>query len=105
MERVRKSDTVARLGGDEFAVILPEIKNREEVEFVSIKILEALITPFTVVGNKVEISGTIGVAVYPDDGSSWEEVLKHADTAMYFSKKARRGSYRFYDKDMKQVDS
>lgn len=105
LERVRKSDTVARLGGDEFAVILPEIKNREEVEFVSIKILEALITPFTVVGNKVEISGTIGVAVYPDDGSSWEEVLKHADTAMYFSKKARRGSYRFYDKDMKQVDS
>lgn len=104
-ERVRVSDIVARLGGDEFAAILPQIKDKADAVAVTGKILETLRTPFNVFGNKVEISGSIGVALFPDDGTTSEEVLKHADTAMYFSKKAKRGSYCFYDSDMNEADS
>ncbi|MEA5098736.1 MAG: diguanylate cyclase [Burkholderiaceae bacterium] len=85
-ECVRESDTAARIGGDEFVVLLPGIGNEEDAQTVASKILESLGMPFHVDGNEVQISASIGFAIYPDHGDTDDLILKNADTAMYHAK-------------------
>lgn len=97
---VRKSDTVARLGGDEFTVILPDVKEIHNIEDSVIKILDQLSQPYKLEGNNAFVSGSIGVTVYPDDGTSIDNLLRNADSAMYRAKEKGRNGFQFFTLEM-----
>lgn len=97
---VRGYDTVARLGGDEFAILLPEIRSGYDLGRIASKILASFNEPFLLEGREVFISSSIGIALYPDDGSEAHDLIKYADSAMYFAKRSGRNNFRFYSKDL-----
>ncbi len=97
---VRDTDTVSRQGGDEFVILVPQLESSSAPALVSKHILESLGEPLEVEGHKLRISVSIGISVYPDDGSDFDTLLKNADTAMYSSKEAGRNTYRFYSGEM-----
>lgn len=83
---IRETDTVARLGGDEFTVILMDVGDRNHVEGVSRAILTRLARPFSIDNETVRISGSIGIALYPDHGNGVDDLMSYADQAMYTAK-------------------
>jgi diguanylate cyclase (GGDEF)-like protein/PAS domain S-box-containing protein len=83
---LRECDTVARIGGDEFVVLLQRVPASEQAEQVAEIIRSALSHPFTIEGHSVKIVPSIGIAVYPEHGNDEQQLLKHADKAMYFAK-------------------
>ncbi|NEX62571.1 sensor domain-containing diguanylate cyclase [Noviherbaspirillum galbum] len=87
---LRESDTIARLGGDEFAVLLARLAAKEDAMDVAAKVLRALNEPFVVDGLRLEITGSLGIATYPEDGLDEETLLRHADAAMYRAKREGR---------------
>ena len=93
IDSVRDSDTVSRLSGDEFVIILQEISSLHEVEHVTGKILERLQEVYLLKGQEARISGSIGIAISPDDGSHAEGLLKKADEAMYEAKRQGKNTY------------
>jgi diguanylate cyclase (GGDEF)-like protein len=97
---VRKEDTVARAGGDEFIVVLSELARREDAALIGRKILQQLSQPFSVERHELEISCSIGISVFPDDGKTLLDLLNNADMAMYHAKKAGRNGYLFFAPDM-----
>ncbi len=102
---VRESDTVARLGGDEFTVILEGIHHVDDVGRIASKILEAVSTPYRIAGRDLIITTSIGVAIYPIDGESIEELLKGADIAMYSAKENGRNQYQYFTSSMRDATS
>lgn len=93
---LREGDTFARLGGDEFTVILPQPGARADIENVAERILKNLTTPFDLsAAPDTRISGSIGIAVYPESGDSAAKLLLHADHAMYSAKNSGRATYHF----------
>ena len=97
---VRDTDTVCRHGGDEFLVMLPDVDDANRVATVVTHLLERLAAPYTVRDTRVESSCSIGIAVFPQDGQDFEQMLKGADTAMYHAKEAGRNTFRYYDEAM-----
>ncbi|MBU3998423.1 EAL domain-containing protein [Rhodoferax sp.] len=97
---VRECDTVARLGGDEFVVLLTGLDNPQQAAKLAGQVLALLSEPFQVAGSKCFIGASIGVSVFPADGSSAEELLKQADIAMYRAKAAGRGRFVFFEESM-----
>jgi diguanylate cyclase (GGDEF)-like protein/PAS domain S-box-containing protein len=97
---VRRSDTVSRLGGDEFVVLLSQVEHAEDATFISKKILSSLAEPFSVDHKYLDISASIGVSTYPDDGQDAESLLHKADTAMYAAKKLGRNNCQFFKPEM-----
>lgn len=93
---VRAGDTVARMGGDEFTLILPDVGSTGDIETVADKVLACLAEPVAVGDGEVAVSGSVGIAVFPDDGDSGSLLMRRADTAMYRAKNAGAGRYRFY---------
>ena len=93
---VRSSDTVARLGGDEFTVILAELTETSKVEMVADNILDILEQPFSINEVSMQISGSIGIALYPSDASDANELITKADNAMYAAKRRGRNCCCFY---------
>src|SRR3989440_266019 len=89
---VRGYDTVARLGGDEFAVLLPRVNSVEHAREISERMLKAVQRPVNVNGTIVDVSGSIGTAVFPAHSSTSTELLQHADIAMYTAKRGRLGT-------------
>jgi two-component system, cell cycle response regulator len=104
---VRAGDVVARLGGDEFAIILAEPGDRTTVSQIADRILIALGTQYSHEGQQVPYGVSIGVALYPGDGKTPEELLASSDSAMYAAKKAGKGHYRFFEdlKNNKEPES
>ncbi|HEX8478810.1 MAG TPA: EAL domain-containing protein [Telluria sp.] len=100
---VRFSDTVARLGGDEFVVVAPGVRGTGECAGVGDKIIEALGAPFVIKGRTLHISPSIGMCLYPDDGTDVETLMRHADAAMYAAKAAGRNNYQFFSAHMNQA--
>ena len=94
---VRESDTVARFGGDEFLIVLPNILEIEDVEVVATKVREALAKPFQLGDHVVSVSGSIGVSLYRDHGEDIDDLMKHADIAMYRAKQRGGNNYVFYE--------
>jgi len=95
----RAQDTVARLGGDEFAFVL-EDSNANEASHVANRILEVIKVPIFIGGTNVEVSGSIGIAIHPDDGLDHPTLIKNCDMAMYASKQGGRNRFSFYNSDM-----
>ena len=93
---VRESDTVARMGGDEFAVILTELIDATSLESILQKILQALEAVFQLDEERVFLSASIGVTLYPGDASEIEDLFKNADQAMYVAKGAGRNRFSFF---------
>ena len=96
---LRSSDTVARLGGDEF-VILAGSTNTDYAAQLAEKILEKLRLPVTVANQTLNISGSLGIAFFPDNGDDSHELVRAADMAMYTAKAAGRNRYHFYSEEM-----
>ncbi len=97
---VREDDTVARLGGDEFTVLLNDVNSPQDISHILQKIINAISEPAFLDGHEVCTSTSIGVSVYPEDGSDVQTLLKNADTAMYRAKKDGRGVARFFTNEM-----
>ena len=100
---VRESDTIARIGGDEFIVLLPHIETAKDAEIVAEKIRRSIGEPFNTEGHKLEISASIGIAIYPEDGEDEIELTQNADLAMYYSKQGGRNIVMNYHRDMKVI--
>ena len=96
----RQSDTVARLGGDEFVFVLEAITNRKDAVGVGEKIMTALAAPIRVKGHDLAITTSIGVALFPEDATDLEGVLKCADIALYAAKEIGRSTVQVYRPDM-----
>ena len=100
----RSNDTVARLSGDEFLIIMADIESGASAEKAAERVAEAVqrsfAKPFTVEGQEFFVSVSIGVAVFPDDGTRAERLLQHADTALYQAKEEGRDTFRFFTPDM-----
>ncbi len=94
---VRDSDTVARLGGDEFTILLPRLTRSEDVAPIAGKIIDAIRYPFHIEGREFFTTTSIGISVYPDDGSDAETLIKNADTAMYQAKELGRDNYQLFN--------
>jgi len=94
----RSSDSIARLGGDEFVVLLPQIAPISNAEAVAENIRKVLELPFDIGGHLIRISCSIGIAVFPDDGTDEITLMRHADDAMYVSKSNGRNRITFFKK-------
>ncbi|MDD5307862.1 MAG: EAL domain-containing protein [Deltaproteobacteria bacterium] len=94
---VRECDTVARLGGDEFVLILGDLADPHRTGLAAERILSELGQPIDVNGHEIWISGSMGIAAFPNDGEDAETLLRHADAAMYHVKRAGRNSYQFFN--------
>jgi diguanylate cyclase (GGDEF)-like protein/PAS domain S-box-containing protein len=101
---VREVDTVARIGGDEFIVLLPIIENDEDALIVAEKIRQVLCQPFEISGQSLQLSSSIGIAIYPDHGTSEDEITGNADIAMYIAKEAGRDNVKIYTQGMQVRD-
>lgn len=97
---IRDGDTVARLGGDEFAIALTDVADPDDVAKLANKLLAAVNKPIMLDGREFHITASIGISLFPHDGSDVETLLKSADTAMYEAKEAGRNIYRFFRDDM-----
>jgi 5-methylcytosine-specific restriction protein A len=95
---LRKGDTIARFGGDEFVLILPDLKTIENAIQVVQKIVDSFCKPFLIDTHQLIVTTSIGIAVYPNDGTDEAMLLKNADIAMYQAKQAGRARFQLYEK-------
>lgn len=93
---------VARLGGDEFTVLLPDIEDAAEAARVANRLVDAIRLPFEISGHQVFLGVSIGIAVFPQDGSDPESLIRHADLAMAHAKRDGGSSARFFEPAMNQ---
>lgn len=101
-ETLREEDTLARLGGDEFTVILGDAESVLDIAVVAEKIIDRFKLPVIVDGREFYTGASIGISIYPDDGTTYEELVKAADTAMYQVKGSGKNSYQFYTQSMNE---
>lgn len=100
MSLLQPDDSVARLGGDEFLVLVRRGDDSDRVAEVAQGMLDAIAAPIELEGMELHGSGSIGVAICPDDGQDFDSLLKKADIAMYRAKDAGRNAFRFFDAQM-----
>jgi diguanylate cyclase len=97
---VRRGDTLARTGGDEFVVLLDGISGPRDVETVIVNLLAVVGRPFELAAVEIQTSPSIGVSLYPHDGTDAQTLMKHADAAMYHAKKVGRNTFQFFAPEM-----
>jgi len=97
---VREGDVVSRLGGDEFTVILRDIQIPDNAAHVAEKVVEVLANPFRIVGRDVQVSCSVGISLFPQDGSDATKLMKCSDMAMYHAKKCGRNNFQFFSPEM-----
>jgi len=102
---LREGDTIARLGGDEFTVILEEIPESENIANVAQKIIDLMARSFSINGQEVFVTTSIGIATYPSCGTDQKTLIKNADAALYDAKAHGRSIYRFYHEKMNVIAS
>jgi diguanylate cyclase (GGDEF)-like protein len=99
---LRSTDTISRQGGDEFVILLPEITDNQDAAEIAEKLISFTSSSFDIDLNEINISISIGIAVYPDDGETAEILMKNADTAMYHAKSEGRNNFQYFTLDMTQ---
>ena len=100
IDNTRMSDVISRHGSDEFIVFLPEIRSLKDSEIICNKILDILAEPIYINNEVWNISATIGVALYPDDGITSEQLIHNADAAMYMAKQEGKSKIKYFNKDI-----
>ncbi|WP_246589422.1 sensor domain-containing diguanylate cyclase [Desertibacillus haloalkaliphilus] len=101
---IREEDLIARIGGDEFIVVFEET-TKDQIEVISSRLFNSVALPYTIDENEVNISVSIGISMYPDDGEDKETLIDHADKAMYFAKSTGKNNYKIYTHDLHEVKS
>ncbi|MDQ1816424.1 EAL domain-containing protein [Massilia sp. CCM 9210] len=101
-ETVRAGDAIARIGGDEFAIILENVHHIGDASMVAEKCLLRIAQPIAISGHEIHISASIGISVYPDDALTMHELLKYADSAMYYAKNSGKNAYRLFTHSMQE---
>jgi diguanylate cyclase (GGDEF)-like protein/PAS domain S-box-containing protein len=99
----RKNDYIARIGGDEFLIVLNDMQDVAFVALIAQAIVDVLSLPYFCEGQELRSSPSVGIAVYPNDGQSAEELVKNADAAMYHAKENGRRNYRFFTKELNKL--
>lgn len=97
---MRSTDIVARLGGDEFVIVSTPLDNPSEAEALAARIRKELLKPFDLHGHEVTVDTSIGISMYPADGTEAGELLKNADLALYSAKGSGRGTHHFFENAM-----
>ena len=97
---VRHSDTVSRQGGDEFVVLLSEVTAAQDAVLTAEKLIKAIAEPHLIGKHRLNVTLSIGISLYPDDGEDVEAVLTNADTAMYYAKRSGRNNYQRFTPEM-----
>ena len=97
---LRPTDTLSRQGGDEFVAVLPELRDAQEANVICGKLLATLCQPYRLAGHELTVSGSAGVALFPDDGDSVHELLRKADAAMYRAKDEGRNTFRHFSSEI-----
>jgi diguanylate cyclase (GGDEF)-like protein/PAS domain S-box-containing protein len=105
VRQLRVVDTICRIGGDEFVVVLPEVARSSDAANVAQKIIETVSQPMTLEGRELQITPSIGISVFPDDGRDAETLIRNADAAMYHAKETGRAAYQFFTEQMNQAAS
>jgi len=100
---IRAEDTLARLGGDEFTIIMESINKEQDAVLLAKKVLDVLKKSIVINQHVFYISASIGISLFPEDGDSYETLLKYADAAMYRAKKEGRNNFQFYSSDMTEL--
>jgi len=98
---VRQGDVVGRLGGDEFLIAITDLKSPKAAELVADKIVRALNSPFKIMSKEINISGSVGISMFPDDGKNVEELIKSADASMYSVKNSGKNSYELKNHEIR----
>ncbi|MHA7852983.1 diguanylate cyclase domain-containing protein [Marinobacter shengliensis] len=100
---LREDDTLARLGGDEFIVLLPELDKLSDVIQVAERLIELNRNPYRINNDSIQIGSSIGISLYPEDGTTVQELLHGADIAMYRSKRDGRNQYHLFNPDVAET--
>ncbi|MES9879215.1 MAG: EAL domain-containing protein [Candidatus Sedimenticola sp. 1PA] len=99
---LRATDTAARISGDEFLILITELRDEHHTVLIAEKILDAVEEPFSVADKEIFMTASIGISIYPDDASSPEMMLKHADAAMYGAKGLGKNNFQFFTQSMEE---
>lgn len=99
---VRDADTVSRHGGDEFLILLSDVGQASDAAIIAEKILAVVAEPIFIQGHELNMSVSIGISIYPENGEEVEELIQHADEAMYLSKRSKFGGFRFYEENTRR---
>jgi diguanylate cyclase (GGDEF)-like protein len=99
---VRSCDTVSRQGGDEFVILLPEVAHAEDAAFIAGKILAAVSRPHHIDPQDLHLTASVGIGVYPADGTDAETLLQNADLALFHAKTRGRSNHQFFRPDMRE---
>ncbi len=99
---LRADDLIARIGGDEFVVILSNLEEITTVEQAAKKLIQELSRTYKLKDHHIRVSGSIGVAIYPSEGTDKDNIAQHADMAMYYVKEMGRNNYQFFSKELSQ---
>jgi len=100
LSSVRESDTVARIGGDEFVIVMPEFQTIRDVERCGEQIIRSASQPVEIGGQKISLTLSIGVSIFPENGRTADELLRNADAAMYTVKDSGRNSLCVFDESL-----
>ncbi len=96
--------TVSRLGGDEFMVLFPSINDSSQIENVAQRLMDSFAEPFDVGPDRLQLGASIGIAIYPEDGSDSETLVRHCDQALTSAKRSRRGRIEFYNTEISAAE-
>lgn len=100
---VREIDTVVRLGGDEFVILIPNVHSKEDIEHSLSRMLDNLSKPLTINNFNFNVTCSMGISVYPNDGQDPDTLLKNADSAMFKAKHAGRNNFQFFTPELNDI--